>query len=82
MKRRWLGYMRKGTEYLKERRKMRHKASIFRFLALQKKALQALIQHSVSGQEGRIKKEFAMKLYYKRLLDLGMGSLKIYKNAK
>jgi len=30
----------------------------------------------------RIKKEFAMKLYYKRLLDLGMGSLKIYKNVK
>jgi len=61
---------------------MRHKASIFRFLALQKKALQALIRHSVVHQELRIKKEFAMKLYYKRLLDMGMSALKIYKNVK
>ena len=41
-----------------------------------------MIQRSVSRQELRIKKDFAMKLYYKRLLDLGMGGLKIYKSAK
>jgi len=41
-----------------------------------------LIHYSVSRQELRIKKEFAMKLYYKRLLDLGFGGLKIYKSAK
>lgn len=34
MKRRWLNYMKVGTEYLKSRRQLRHKASIFRFLAL------------------------------------------------
>lgn len=61
---------------------MRHKASIFRFLALQRKALQGLTHYSVSRQELRIKKEFAMKLYYKRLLDLGMGGLKIWMRAK
>ena len=41
-----------------------------------------MIHYSVSRQELRIKKDFAMKLYYKRLLDLGMGGLKIYKSAK
>ena len=70
--------MKAGIAYLKERRQDRHKASIFRFLALQKKALNALINHSVCTQEMRIKKEFATKLYYKRLLDLAFGSLKIY----
>lgn len=32
---------------MKDRRKYRQKASIFRFLALQKRAMQALISHSV-----------------------------------
>ena len=34
LKRRWLNLMKEGTEYLKIRRKQRHKASIFRFLSL------------------------------------------------
>ena len=82
LKRRWLNYMKDGTLYLKQRRQMRHKASIFRFLALQKKGLNALVKHSVDSQEHRIKKEFAMRLYYKRLLDLGLSSLKIYKEYR
>lgn len=82
LKRRWLNYMKDGTLYLKQRRQMRHKASIFRFLALQKKGLGALVKHSVDSQEHRIKKEFAMRLYYKRLLDLGLSSLKIYKDYR
>jgi hypothetical protein len=48
MKRRWLGYMKEGTVYLKQRRTMRQKASIFRFLALQKKALQVMVSHTVT----------------------------------
>ena len=44
---RWLGYMKIGIQYMKDRRKYRQKASIFRFLALQKRAMQALISHSV-----------------------------------
>ena len=61
---------------------MRHKASIFRFLALQKRAFNALAKYQVDAQEQRIKKEFAMKLYYKRLLDRGMSSLIIYRDYK
>lgn len=78
LKRRWLNYIKMGTQYLKERRKDRHKASIFRFLSLQKKAFKAMVQNSIEMQEVRIKKEFAMQLYYKRVLDLGFSSLKIY----
>ena len=82
MKRRFLDLMKKGTAYLKERRTMRHKASIFRFLALQRRALRALIQYQVLAQEARVKKEFARRLYYKRLLDLAFSSLKVYMREK
>ena len=34
LKKRFLGYMKVGVVYLKERRRQRHKASIFRFLSL------------------------------------------------
>ena len=82
MKKRFLDLMKKGTAYLKERRKMRHKASIFRFLALQRKALQALIRSQVLAEEMLVKKEFASRLYYKRLLDLAYSSLKVYVREK
>jgi hypothetical protein len=38
-KRRWLQYMKAGTEYLKNRRQLRHKASVFRFLSLQRRGI-------------------------------------------
>lgn len=82
MKKRWLGYMVQGTQYLKARRKQRQTASIFRFLSLQKKALQALLAHTITSQELVIKKEYAMRLYYNRLLEQAMSSLKIYKGFK
>ena len=37
-KRRWLNHMKQGTAYLKDRRRQRNKASILRFLSLQKRA--------------------------------------------
>lgn len=74
--------MKKGTMYLKERRKMRHKASIFRFLALQRKALQGFMQYQTRSQEQRVKKDYAIRLYYKRMLDLGFSCLKIYAREK
>lgn len=82
LKKRWLGYIKLGTATIKDRRQQRHKASIFRFLSLQKKGLEALIDHSCGTQEVRIKKEFAMKLYYKRLLDLGFAGLRAYMNDR
>mmetsp|Transcript_13367 Transcript_13367/g.20896 ORF Transcript_13367/g.20896 Transcript_13367/m.20896 type:complete len:97 (+) Transcript_13367:5405-5695(+) len=42
IKRRWLNYLKEGVGYCKARRRHRHKASIFRLIALQKKALIAL----------------------------------------
>jgi hypothetical protein len=82
LKKRWLNYIKLGTQNLKFTRKMRHRASIFRFLSLQKKGIEALIDHSCGSQEIRIKKQFAMKLYYKRLLDMGLAGLRAYKNDK
>ena len=82
LKRRWLNYIKAGSQYLKERRKDRHRASIFRFLSLQKRAINALMENSVKSQEMRIKKEFAMQLYYNRLLDVALSSLRVYKNYK
>lgn len=55
LKKRYLELMKIGTQILKNDRKMRHKASIFRFLALQKKAFGILIRYSLSSQETRIK---------------------------
>ena len=82
LKKRWLNYIKLGTSILKDRRQQRHKASIFRFLSLQKKGMEALIDHSCGSQEIRIKKQFAMRLYYKRLLDLGFAGLRAYTNDK
>jgi hypothetical protein len=44
--------------------------------------MEALIDHSCGSQEIRIKKQFAMRLYYKRLLDLGFAGLRAYTNDK
>lgn len=82
LKKRYLDLMKLGTAYLKQRRKMRHKASIFRFLALQRKALQALVQHQSLTAERRVKNEFALRFYYKRVVDLTFSCLKIYAREK
>lgn len=82
LKKRYLDQMKIGTAYLKERRKMRHKASIFRFLALQRKALRALGRHHTQTAEHRVKNEFALRLYYKRVLDVAFSCLKIYTREK
>lgn len=79
LKRRWLNYIKQGVSILQDRRKMRHKASIFRFLAVQRKAYNSLVKFCIQRQEVRIKKEFAMQLYYKRILDTGFTSLKVYR---
>lgn len=82
MKKRYLDLIKKGTAYLKERRKMRHKSSIFRFLSLQRKALQGFMKYQTLAMELRVKKEYALRLYYKRMIDLGFSCLRIYTREK
>jgi hypothetical protein len=48
LKKRFLDLMKMGTQIMKNERKLRHKASIFRFLSLQKKSFGILIQYSLS----------------------------------
>lgn len=74
--------MKQGVAYLKNRRKDSQKASILRFLSLQKRAFSALIRFTIEHQEYKIKKDFAMQLYYKRLLDKTLASLRVYKTYK
>ena len=82
LKKRWLNYIKMGTEVLRDRRKMRHKASIFRFLSVQRQAFDCMAKFTIDRQEVRIKKEFALQLYYKRILDTGFSSLKVYREYR
>jgi hypothetical protein len=55
---------------------------VFRFLALQKKCLHAWAAISLKQKENRIKAHFALKLYFKRLLDKGFTVLKMYREKR
>ena len=63
----------------KAARKRISQAAVFRFLALQKKALHAWASISFKQKEKRIKAHFALKLYFKRLLDKGFTVLNMYR---
>lgn len=84
IQRRWFLKLRKASLLLKEKRKLMTDAAIFRFLSLQRKALVAW-QFKVDGlKKEKIKRHFAVALYYTRTLDKAFSALRLnrYLNKK
>lgn len=78
MKKRFFGILLRGTFILKEQRKVRHKASIFRFLALQRRALQGMSRYVELSREHRVKNDCALRLYFRHTIYKTFSVLKAY----
>lgn len=77
LKKRFFEIIKKGTFILQHRRKLRHKASIFRFLSLQRKAIQSFKKYKGIVQENTLKNEFAYRFYYSSIIHKSFSCLKI-----
>ena len=75
IQRRWFLKLRKAAQLLKEKRRLTTDAAIFRFLSLQRKALVSWQRKVDLLKKERIKRRFAVALYYTRTLDKAFSAL-------
>jgi hypothetical protein len=74
--------LRKAATLLKEKRKLMTDAAIFRFLSLQRKALETWKRKVDRDKKEKIKRRFAVALYYTRTLDKAFSAFRLNKYLK
>eukprot|EP00347_Sterkiella_histriomuscorum_P007549 403348494 len=75
--RRWYSYLQQATVVSQENKRRRRESAIFKVLNIQRKAFNMLLQFASERQQDRIKIQFAEELYFKRLADKVIISLRI-----
>jgi len=82
IQRRWLLKLKKATALIKEKRRLMTDAAIFRFLSLQRKALETWKIKVDRYKKDKIKKRFAVALYYTRTLDKAFSALRLNRHLR
>ena len=82
LQRRWFHYLKNAVSHNKALRKMSTDAAIFRFLSLQRKGLQQWVAYIARIRKQKIKRHFALTLYYNRTCDKAFTALKVNHQIK
>lgn len=77
IQRRWFTYLRRVTQVQKLRRKRETDAAIFRFLSLQRRGLLQWVSFVSKVKRVKIKRHFALTLYYNRMCDKAFTALRV-----
>ena len=77
IQRRWFTYLKRVTQLAKLKRKKQTDAAIFRFLSLQRRGILQWVSFVSKMKRVKIKRHFALTLYYNRMCDKVMTTLKV-----
>ncbi len=82
IQRRWFTYLKRVTLNQKLKRKQQTDAAIFRFLSLQRRGLVQWVSFISKMKRVKIKRQYALTLYYNRVCDKVLTTLKVNAQVK